>query len=85
MITQSRLYCPVCSLVMSMLFTFRCWVLLDHEYNIFLMKEGVLRTSSEPYDADDLTNTTSHLTNHCIQVKEKPHLNQATAATAIIE
>ncbi|XP_033626314.1 tubulin--tyrosine ligase-like [Asterias rubens] len=48
-------------------FDIRCWVLLDHEYNIFLMKEGVLRTSSEPYDADDLTNTTSHLTNHCIQ------------------
>lgn len=48
-------------------FDIRCWVLLDHEYNIHLMKEGVLRTSSEPYDASDLNNVTSHLTNHCIQ------------------
>ncbi|XP_022097869.1 tubulin--tyrosine ligase-like isoform X2 [Acanthaster planci] len=48
-------------------FDIRCWVLLDHEYNIFMMREGVLRTSSEPYIADDLKNVTSHLTNHCIQ------------------
>ncbi|XP_038074815.1 tubulin--tyrosine ligase-like [Patiria miniata] len=48
-------------------FDIRCWVLLDHEYNIFMMREGVLRTSSEPYIADDLKNITSHLTNHCIQ------------------
>jgi len=30
--------------------------------------QGVFRTASEPYDALDLQNITSHLTNHCIQV-----------------
>ena len=48
--------------------TFRCWVLLDHTYTIYIFSEGVLRTSSEPYDVDNLKNITSHLTNHCIQV-----------------
>ena len=43
--------------------------MLDHKYNIYIFSEGVLRTSSEPYDPNDLKNITSHLTNHCIQVK----------------
>lgn len=46
----------------------RCWALLDHKYTIYVFSEGVIRTSSEPYDATDLKNITSHLTNHCIQV-----------------
>ncbi|MGH0147294.1 UNVERIFIED_CONTAM: hypothetical protein FKN15_010206 [Acipenser sinensis] len=45
----------------------RSWVLVDHQYSIYLYKEGVLRTSSEPYDSSDLQDKTSHLTNHCIQ------------------
>ncbi|XP_071505283.1 tubulin--tyrosine ligase-like [Diadema antillarum] len=48
-------------------FDIRCWVLLDHEYNIHLMEEGVLRTCAEPYQSHDLTNLVCHLTNHCIQ------------------
>ncbi|KAK3751460.1 hypothetical protein QZH41_000750 [Actinostola sp. cb2023] len=48
-------------------FDIRVWVLLDHVYNIHVFSEGVLRTSSEPYDIDNLSNMTSHLTNHCIQ------------------
>lgn len=48
-------------------FDIRCWVLLDHQYNIYIFSEGVLRTSSEPYDTSNLENITSHLTNHCIQ------------------
>ena len=47
-------------------------MLLDHKYTIHIFSEGVLRTSSEPYDANDLRNITSHLTNHCIQVKNNP-------------
>ena len=43
-------------------------MLLDHQYTIHIFSEGVLRTSSEPYDANNLKNVTSHLTNHCIQV-----------------
>ncbi|XP_042189481.1 tubulin--tyrosine ligase isoform X2 [Callorhinchus milii] len=48
-------------------FDIRSWVLLDHHYNIYLYKEGVLRTSSEPYNSTDFQDKTSHLTNHCIQ------------------
>ncbi|KAG5831417.1 hypothetical protein ANANG_G00303510 [Anguilla anguilla] len=48
-------------------FDIRSWVLVDHQYNIYLYKEGVLRTSSEPYNSSDFQDKTSHLTNHCIQ------------------
>lgn len=48
-------------------FDIRSWVLVDHQYNIYLYREGVLRTSSEPYNSEDLGDMTSHLTNHCIQ------------------
>uniref|UniRef100_A0A8C2XC73 Tubulin--tyrosine ligase n=1 Tax=Cyclopterus lumpus TaxID=8103 RepID=A0A8C2XC73_CYCLU len=53
-------------------FDIRSWVLVDHQYNIYLYREGVLRTSSEPYNSSDLQDMTSHLTNHCIQ-KEHSH------------
>ncbi len=46
---------------------FRCWVLLDHKYNIYLYREGVLRTASDPYNPNNLQDITSHLTNHCLQ------------------
>uniref|UniRef100_A0A8C2DWF3 Tubulin--tyrosine ligase n=1 Tax=Cyprinus carpio TaxID=7962 RepID=A0A8C2DWF3_CYPCA len=48
-------------------FDIRSWVLVDHQYNIYLYREGVLRTSSEPYNSSDLQDMTCHLTNHCIQ------------------
>ncbi|KAL1771303.1 tubulin-tyrosine ligase [Sigmodon hispidus] len=48
-------------------FDIRSWVLVDHQYNIYLYREGVLRTASEPYHADNFQDKTSHLTNHCIQ------------------
>ncbi|KAM3930117.1 tubulin--tyrosine ligase-like [Leptodactylus fuscus] len=48
-------------------FDIRSWVLVDSHYNIFLYREGVLRTSSEPYNDSDFEDMTSHLTNHCIQ------------------
>ncbi|XP_062851226.1 tubulin--tyrosine ligase isoform X2 [Trichomycterus rosablanca] len=48
-------------------FDIRSWVLVDHQYNMYLYREGVLRTSSEPYNSSDLQDMTSHLTNHCIQ------------------
>lgn len=41
--------------------------MLDHQYNIYLYREGVLRTASEPYHADNFQDKTCHLTNHCIQ------------------
>lgn len=45
----------------------RSWVLVDHQYNIYLYREGVLRTSSEPYNSANFQDKTCHLTNHCIQ------------------
>lgn len=57
-------------------FDIRCWVLLDHTYTIYIFSEGVLRTSSEPYDADNLKNITSHLTNHCIQEEHSANFGQ---------
>lgn len=53
--------------ILSACLVCRSWVLVDHQYNIYLYREGVLRTSSEPYNSSDLQNMTSHLTNHCIQ------------------
>lgn len=57
-------------------FDIRCWVLLDHTYTIYIFSEGVLRTSSEPYDAANLKNITSHLTNHCIQEEHSANFGQ---------
>ncbi|MEE6474850.1 hypothetical protein FKM82_010517 [Ascaphus truei] len=48
-------------------FDIRSWVLVDNQYNIYLYQEGVLRTSSEPYNDSDFQDMTCHLTNHCIQ------------------
>ncbi|XP_038607255.1 tubulin--tyrosine ligase isoform X2 [Tachyglossus aculeatus] len=48
-------------------FDIRSWVLVDHQYNIYLYREGVLRTSSEPYSIANFQDQTCHLTNHCIQ------------------
>ncbi|KAL4693834.1 hypothetical protein H8959_013099 [Pygathrix nigripes] len=48
-------------------FDIRSWVLVDHQYNIYLYREGVLRTASEPYHVDNFQDKTCHLTNHCIQ------------------
>ncbi|KAI1240466.1 hypothetical protein IHE44_0008889 [Lamprotornis superbus] len=48
-------------------FDIRSWVLVDHQYNIYLYREGVLRTSSEPYNSANFQDKTCHLTNHCIQ------------------
>ena len=45
----------------------RSWVLVDHQYNIYLYREGVLRTASEPYHVDNFQDKTCNLPNHCIQ------------------
>ncbi|XP_018593529.2 tubulin--tyrosine ligase isoform X2 [Scleropages formosus] len=42
-------------------------LLLEPSHRKFDIREGVLRTSSEPYNCSDFQNKTSHLTNHCIQ------------------
>ncbi|KAK7103151.1 tubulin--tyrosine ligase-like [Littorina saxatilis] len=47
-------------------FDIRCWVLVDLFYNVYLYRQGVLRTASDSY-TDDLSHVTAHLTNHCLQ------------------
>ncbi|XP_052274880.1 tubulin--tyrosine ligase-like isoform X2 [Dreissena polymorpha] len=57
-------------------FDIRCWVLLDAWYNVYLFREGVLRTCSESYDPNDLSKVTSHLTNHCLQKEQSANFGQ---------
>ncbi|KAL4238121.1 hypothetical protein ACF0H5_002833 [Mactra antiquata] len=57
-------------------FDIRCWVLLDARYNVYLFREGVLRTSSDPYDPHDLSKVTSHLTNHCLQKEQSENFGR---------
>ncbi|KAK6181637.1 hypothetical protein SNE40_009457 [Patella caerulea] len=54
-------------------FDIRCWILVDSMCSIYLFKDGVLRTSSEPYNPNNLTDLTSHLTNHCLQKQRSPN------------
>ena len=48
-------------------FDIRCWVVLTNEFEAFFYKLGVVRTCSESYDLTNLSNTCSHLSNHCLQ------------------
>lgn len=48
-------------------FDVRLWVLFDADYRVFIHRQGVCRTSSCRYDPDALTDTLSHITNHCVQ------------------
>ncbi|CAH1792500.1 unnamed protein product [Owenia fusiformis] len=54
-------------------FDIRCWVLVNTNFEIYLYKEGVLRTSSDPYNLEDLNDVTGHLTNHCLQEQLSSH------------
>ena len=54
-------------------FDMRCWVVVDADFNIKLYRHGVLRTSAVAYDASDLSNRFSHLTNHCIAAEHEEY------------
>ena len=47
------------------------WVVVDPSFNLWLWREGVLRTCSELYSCDSATlaNDLVHLSNHCVQEK----------------
>jgi hypothetical protein len=49
-------------------FDIRCWIILDQEYNVWMYKEGVLRTTCVPFSLSDLSDAFVHLSNHCIQI-----------------
>lgn len=52
-------------------FDMRLWVLLDHNYHMYLYRQGVLRTGSVPFSMDNLDDRFVHLSNHCIQVRPR--------------
>ncbi|XP_067949884.1 tubulin--tyrosine ligase-like [Watersipora subatra] len=54
-------------------FDIRVWVLLDQQYNVYIYREGVVRTCSDAYDPHDITKLTSHLSNHCLQEQLSPN------------
>lgn len=47
-------------------FDMRIWVLIDHNLNVFLFKEGHLKCSSEAYDVGN-KNQFVHITNYSVQ------------------
>ena len=51
-------------------FDIRVWAVMTTKNEIFFYKQGYLRTSSSEYDLDD-QNQHVHLTNQCLQVKNK--------------
>jgi tubulin--tyrosine ligase len=48
---------------------------VDLFYNVYLFREGVLRTASEPYN-DDPGHVTAHLTNHSLQKELSDNFGQ---------
>jgi len=52
-------------------FDIRVWVLLTHDYKVFVHEQGVLRTSCCSFDISDLKNRFIHITNHSIQSAHK--------------
>ncbi|KAL4485833.1 hypothetical protein ABPG72_012373 [Tetrahymena utriculariae] len=48
-------------------FDIRMWVLVNQNLDVYLFKEGYIRTSSKKYDVSDQDNIFIHLTNNAIQ------------------
>ncbi|AAQ15983.1 tubulin-tyrosine ligase, putative [Trypanosoma equiperdum] len=56
-------------------FDMRVWALLKSPYTIYAFTKGSCRTSSSPYDPDDIEDYLVHLTNHCLQ-EDAPEFGQ---------
>jgi len=56
-------------------FDIRMWVLLSHEMDCYLFKEGYIRTSSSPFviNLEDVDNRFVHLTNNAVQKYDKDY------------
>ena len=52
-------------------FDIRVWAVMTTKNEIYFYKEGYLRTSSSPYNLKDHNNVYTHLTNQCLQLKDK--------------
>lgn len=52
-------------------FDIRCWVVVTDNFDVYMYRDGYLRTSSEPFSlnlSDDVEgNSMVHLTNYCMQ------------------
>ena len=48
-------------------FDIRMWVLVTASLDVYLFKEGYIRTSSKPFDLSDTNDIFVHLTNNAIQ------------------
>jgi hypothetical protein len=57
-------------------FDIRMWAFVHSNSELYYYNEGYLRTSSEAYTMDDTTNEYVHLTNNCLQVKNKESYGQ---------
>ena len=55
-------------MINSRKFDIRMYALIDSDMNLYVFKEGYIRTSSEPYDLHEnkLNNLFIHLTNNAI-------------------
>ena len=65
-VVQKYIHNPLLLRDGSRKFDMRCWVLVDADYGIHLYRHGVLRVASAAYDASNIADRFSHLTNHCI-------------------
>ena len=54
-------------LIQERKFDIRVWVLLTHDLDLLIFKEGYIRTSCEQYNPEDINNPFIHLTNNAIQ------------------
>ena len=56
-------------------FDIRMWMLVTHEMNFYLFKEGYLRTSSKKYviDVENIDNKFVHLTNNAVQIHDQDY------------
>lgn len=51
-------------------FDIRVWALVTNKNEIYFYRQGYLRTSGSEYNCDE-ANSNIHLTNQCLQVKDK--------------
>lgn len=65
-VVQKYIHNPLLLKAGNRKFDMRCWILVDAKFNIHLYKHGVLRVAAASYNADDIKDIHSHLTNHCI-------------------
>lgn len=59
-------------LIQERKFDIRCWVLVTHELDCYLFREGYVRLSSYPYSTQpqSMQNLAIHLTNNAIQCQD---------------